>query len=65
MSEREPCELLSKAKGLAIKRGLNPATVECPVEQVCPGQICYLLSKLRKETSSEGKERKAPIRKNP
>lgn len=42
--EKEPCELLIKAKSLAIRRGLDDTKVECPFIDVCKGTRCYLFN---------------------
>lgn len=41
----ERCELLIKAKGLAIKKGLDPEQVNCPVEKsICDGSFCIFMA---------------------
>ena len=38
MTER--CELLLRAKSLAIKKGLDDTLVECPAIRTCTGTSC-------------------------
>jgi hypothetical protein len=40
---QENCELLIKAKALAIKRGLDSSKVECPFVEFCKGTTCYIM----------------------
>jgi hypothetical protein len=42
MIEKEPCELLLRAKSLAIQRGLDDSKVECPFIDICKGEKCYM-----------------------
>jgi len=39
----ERCELLARAKALAIKKGLDSQKVECPAIEVCEGTSCIFL----------------------
>lgn len=41
---KENCELILRAKSLAIKRGLDDTKVECPVMDICKGTRCHLFS---------------------
>lgn len=42
MKETEDCELLLRAKALAVKKGLDDSKVECPFIDVCKGRRCYM-----------------------
>lgn len=44
MNER--CELLAKAKNMAIKKGLDSAKIDCPMIGVCTGARCYMFDKV-------------------
>jgi hypothetical protein len=37
------CELLIRAKALAIRKGLDDTKVECPFINICQGTKCHLL----------------------
>lgn len=44
MVERKGCEMILRAKSLAIKRGLDDSKVEYPFINVCKGTRCYMFS---------------------
>ena len=38
--EREPCQIIEKAKVRAKDMGLEPKKVQCPADHVCNGSCC-------------------------
>lgn len=38
------CELLAKAKALAVKRGVSSDAVTCPIQDICKRRVCVVLS---------------------
>lgn len=49
------CELLARAKVLAIKRGLDSTQVECPIADICKHNVCIYMSDLDQlQTEQEG-----------
>lgn len=41
---KENCELLLRAKSLAIRRGLDDSKIECPFLDICKGVRCHMFS---------------------
>lgn len=45
----ERCELIEKAKSLALKKKLDTSVIECPMIGVCSGVRCYLFDRDNKD----------------
>lgn len=43
MTPEPQCELVSAARILALKRGLNANEIGCPFIDICKETVCYLL----------------------
>ena len=52
MVEQEGCELLAKAKALAIKRGLDSSLIDCPFIGVCTGKRCHMFDRVGDDKES-------------
>lgn len=54
MVEQEGCELLAKARLLAMKRGLDPDKVACVFPNICKGTTCFLLEEYEERSVIPG-----------